>query len=286
MSRARPAAVLALVALLLFVATALWTQFARSDLDWVRVTLSLYLHGPWGWHCALPTACWRWPLRRLALRCIAAASGRAAVRRRRCCSLSLRWGWRRSPSVTAGCLKRPRCLHRSSMDWQPTPRSCVPASACCCRLVPAPRTGLAVRRGPALGLGMAGLRAAVAACAVAWWTTAWAGTESGDRGDRWLAAVSGDGPVPAQPSGRSPLNPQRPAPVRAVHAAAAYRVRIPSGMRHEACRAGQGNGCGSGVGSTAGNGGGQRAAVQPRAVRADSGAHAGWHAAACGDLVP
>ena len=33
MSRARPAAVLALVALLLFVATALWTQFARSDLD-------------------------------------------------------------------------------------------------------------------------------------------------------------------------------------------------------------------------------------------------------------
>ena len=33
MSRARPAAVLALVALLLFVATALWTQFARSVLS-------------------------------------------------------------------------------------------------------------------------------------------------------------------------------------------------------------------------------------------------------------
>src|SRR5690606_20729947 len=48
MSRARPAALLALVALLLFVATALWTQFARTDLDWVRATLSLYLHGPWG----------------------------------------------------------------------------------------------------------------------------------------------------------------------------------------------------------------------------------------------
>ena len=33
MSRARPAALLALAALLLFVATALWTQFARTDLD-------------------------------------------------------------------------------------------------------------------------------------------------------------------------------------------------------------------------------------------------------------
>lgn len=54
MSRARPAAMLALVALLLFVATALWTQFARADLDWVKATLSLYLHGPWG--LALRTA--------------------------------------------------------------------------------------------------------------------------------------------------------------------------------------------------------------------------------------
>lgn len=59
MSRARPAAVLALVALLLFVTTALWTQVARSDLDWVRATLSLYLHGPWGLalraaYCLLP----------------------------------------------------------------------------------------------------------------------------------------------------------------------------------------------------------------------------------------
>jgi len=53
-SRARPAALLALVALLLFVATALWTQFVRTDLDWVRATLSLYLHGPWG--LALRTA--------------------------------------------------------------------------------------------------------------------------------------------------------------------------------------------------------------------------------------
>ncbi|MBH1664423.1 DUF998 domain-containing protein [Stenotrophomonas maltophilia] len=48
MTGARPAALLALVALLLFVATALWTQFARADLDWMRATLSLYLHGPWG----------------------------------------------------------------------------------------------------------------------------------------------------------------------------------------------------------------------------------------------
>lgn len=41
-------ALLALCALLLFVATALWTQWARHDLDWVHATLSLYLHGPWG----------------------------------------------------------------------------------------------------------------------------------------------------------------------------------------------------------------------------------------------
>ncbi|GAB3055268.1 hypothetical protein GCM10027214_18380 [Stenotrophomonas tumulicola] len=44
----------AMVALLLFVAVAAWTQFARQDLDWVRATLSLYLHGPWG--LALRTA--------------------------------------------------------------------------------------------------------------------------------------------------------------------------------------------------------------------------------------
>ena len=48
MMRTRTAAALALVALLLFVVAAVWTQFARSDLDWVRATLSLYLHGPWG----------------------------------------------------------------------------------------------------------------------------------------------------------------------------------------------------------------------------------------------
>ena len=50
----RRASGIAMVALLLFVATALWTQFARSDLDWVKATLSLYLHGPWG--LALRTA--------------------------------------------------------------------------------------------------------------------------------------------------------------------------------------------------------------------------------------
>lgn len=44
----RTASEVALVALLLFVAVALWTQFARTDLDWVRATLSLYLRGPGG----------------------------------------------------------------------------------------------------------------------------------------------------------------------------------------------------------------------------------------------
>ncbi|WP_313343150.1 DUF998 domain-containing protein [Stenotrophomonas sp.] len=39
---------LALLALAGFVATALWTQWTRQDLDWVQATLSLYLHGPWG----------------------------------------------------------------------------------------------------------------------------------------------------------------------------------------------------------------------------------------------
>jgi hypothetical protein len=47
-------AALALVALAGFVLTALWTQWARQDLDWVQATLSLYLHGPWG--LALRTA--------------------------------------------------------------------------------------------------------------------------------------------------------------------------------------------------------------------------------------
>lgn len=45
---------LALLALAGFVVTALWTQIARQDLDWVQATLSLYLHGPWG--LALRTA--------------------------------------------------------------------------------------------------------------------------------------------------------------------------------------------------------------------------------------
>lgn len=41
-------ALAALCALVLFTATALWTQWARQDLDWAQATLSLYLHGPWG----------------------------------------------------------------------------------------------------------------------------------------------------------------------------------------------------------------------------------------------
>ena len=36
------------VALLLFLIIAIVLQFARDDLDWVRATLSLYLHGPYG----------------------------------------------------------------------------------------------------------------------------------------------------------------------------------------------------------------------------------------------
>ncbi len=44
----RTAALLALLALSLFLACAVWLQFARTDLDWVRATLSLYLHGPHG----------------------------------------------------------------------------------------------------------------------------------------------------------------------------------------------------------------------------------------------
>jgi len=44
----RYAALSALSALLLFTATAVCLQFARDDLDWVRATLSLYLHGPHG----------------------------------------------------------------------------------------------------------------------------------------------------------------------------------------------------------------------------------------------
>lgn len=45
---------LVLLALAGFVLIALWTQWAREDLDWVQATLSLYLHGPWG--LALRTA--------------------------------------------------------------------------------------------------------------------------------------------------------------------------------------------------------------------------------------
>ncbi|KAG1261256.1 hypothetical protein G6F65_014906 [Rhizopus arrhizus] len=79
-------------------------------------------------------------------------------------------------------------------------------------LVPAPRTGLAVRRRPALGLGVAGVRASLAARAVARWAAAWAGAEGCDCGDRGLAAVPGAGVVPPQPPSRPSLNPQRPAP--------------------------------------------------------------------------
>lgn len=48
-ARQSPALALAVVlALLVFLAVAIGLQFARDDLDWVRATLSLYLHGPYG----------------------------------------------------------------------------------------------------------------------------------------------------------------------------------------------------------------------------------------------
>lgn len=50
-AQARPLAGLALTviaALLVFSVVAISLQFARDDLDWVRATLSLYLHGPYG----------------------------------------------------------------------------------------------------------------------------------------------------------------------------------------------------------------------------------------------
>ena len=54
-------ALLVIAALVVFSATAVWTQWARHDLDWVQATLSLYLHGPWGLalrgaYCALALA--------------------------------------------------------------------------------------------------------------------------------------------------------------------------------------------------------------------------------------
>ncbi|KRG70317.1 membrane protein [Stenotrophomonas terrae] len=58
----RPALALAVVlALLAFSLIAIALQFARDDLDWVRATLSLYLHGPYGLllrvaYCLLATA--------------------------------------------------------------------------------------------------------------------------------------------------------------------------------------------------------------------------------------
>lgn len=44
----RTGALLAVLALSAFVACVVWLQFARTDLDWVRATLSLYLQGPYG----------------------------------------------------------------------------------------------------------------------------------------------------------------------------------------------------------------------------------------------
>ncbi len=58
---ARLAALPVLAALLLFAVVATWLQVARTDLDWTRATLSLYLHGPYApWlrsaYCVLAAA--------------------------------------------------------------------------------------------------------------------------------------------------------------------------------------------------------------------------------------
>lgn len=37
-----------LIGLVVFAGVAVWLQFVRTDLDWLRATLSLYLHGPYG----------------------------------------------------------------------------------------------------------------------------------------------------------------------------------------------------------------------------------------------
>ncbi len=57
----RHAAASVMLALAIFVVSAVWLQFARGDLDWVRDTLSLYLHGAYGlWlrvaYCVLAVA--------------------------------------------------------------------------------------------------------------------------------------------------------------------------------------------------------------------------------------
>lgn len=54
-------ALLAIAGLVVFSATAVWTQWARPELNWVQATLSLYLHGPGGLalrgaYCALALA--------------------------------------------------------------------------------------------------------------------------------------------------------------------------------------------------------------------------------------
>ena len=133
MSRARPVAVLALVALLLFVATALWTQVARSDLDWVRATLSLYLHGPWG--LALRAA---YCVLALAIAALGVALYRGSIGPRRSAAAPLLFTVSALGLATVAIgdswlPEAPRCWRRSSTGLQPTRRSCVPASACCCR---------------------------------------------------------------------------------------------------------------------------------------------------------
>lgn len=37
-----------LIGLAVFASVVVWLQFVRTDLDWLRATLSLYLHGPYG----------------------------------------------------------------------------------------------------------------------------------------------------------------------------------------------------------------------------------------------
>ena len=132
MNRARPAALLATAALLLFLATALWTQFVRTDLDWVRATLSLYLHGPSG--LALRAA---YCVLAVAIALLGIALYRDSIGPRRSAApllFTVSALGLATVAIGDSWLPTPRhCWRRSSMGWRPTPHSSAPASACCCR---------------------------------------------------------------------------------------------------------------------------------------------------------
>lgn len=208
MSRARPAALLATAALLLFLATALWTQFVRTDLDWVRATLSLYLHGPWGLalraaYCVLAVA--------IALLGIALYRDSIGPRRSAAAPLLFTVSALGLATVAIG----DSWLPDATPLLAPFIHGLAANTAFLCASVGMLLQAWYLRREPgwqsagrpALGLGLAGLRAVVAARTVARRSAPWAGAEGRDRGDRGLAAVPGAGPVPSQPAHRCLLKP-------------------------------------------------------------------------------